>query len=189
MKVIGDSSQGKPTEIDAQKADAAKSNAERPDATSPEDADAKNREITAALSKEAGYKSVVYRGRGKFDVDYAISGSVSHSFLLTFNADAQAVLPFVMVEVRLGGAARVRAPGFSGDKDSGGAISGLGGMGGGASEASKYLDGAFVLDTDAEIVSQNNEDGVKTVGKRKQIAWRVTSLTKDAPMAVLRLKN
>ena len=134
MKVIGDSSQGKPTEIDAQKADAAKSNAERPDATSPEDADAKNREITAALSKEAGYKSVVYRGRGKFDVDYAISGSVSHSFLLTFNADAQAVLPFVMVEVRLGGAARVRAPGFSGDKDSGGAISGLGGMSGGASE-------------------------------------------------------
>ena len=43
MKVIGDSSQGKPTEIDAQKADAAKSNAEKSDATSPEDADAKNR--------------------------------------------------------------------------------------------------------------------------------------------------
>ncbi len=94
-----------------------------------------------------------------------------------------------MVEVRLGGAARVRAPGFSGNQDSGGAIWGLGGMGGGASEASKCLDGAFVLDTDAEIVSQNNEDRVKTVGKRKQIAWRVTPLTKDAPMAVLRLKN
>ena len=43
MKVIGDSSQGKPTEIDAPKADPAKSNAEKPDATSPEDADAKNR--------------------------------------------------------------------------------------------------------------------------------------------------
>ena len=43
MKVIGDSSQGKPTEIDAPKADPAKSNAEKSDATSPEDADAKNR--------------------------------------------------------------------------------------------------------------------------------------------------
>ena len=94
-----------------------------------------------------------------------------------------------MVEVRQGGTVRVRAPDFSGNQDSGGAISGRGGMGGGASEASKYLDGAFVLATDAEIVSQNNEDAVKTVGKRKQIAWRVTPLTKDAPMAVLRLKN
>jgi len=88
MKVIGDSSHGKPNDMDAPKADAAKSNAEKPDATSPEDADAKNREIAAALSKEAGYNFVVYRSRGKFDIDCAISGSVSHSLLLTFNADA-----------------------------------------------------------------------------------------------------
>lgn len=59
-------------------------------------------------------------------------------------------------------------------------MSGLGNMGSGFSEASKYLNGTFVLDTDAEISSQNNEDGVTPVGKRKQIAWRVTPLTKDA---------
>ena len=41
---------------------------------------------------------------------------------------------------------------------------------------------------DAEIVSQNNEEGAKAVGTRRQIVWRATPLTKDAPTAVLRLK-
>lgn len=191
MKGLGDSSDSKTVDPDVPK-----SNAEKPDSpktptvkTDPAaeaETDAKNREIAAALSKEAGYRSVVYRGKGKFDIDYAISGTLTHSFLFPFNVDAQAILPFVMVEVRQGGTVRVRAPGFSGNQNSGGAMTGLGS---GASDGSKYLDGQFTLDTDAEIVSQNNEDGAKTADRRKQIAWRATPLTKDAPTAVLRMKN
>ncbi|UVO55968.1 hypothetical protein M0209_16685 [Sphingomonas sp. SUN039] len=158
---------------------------EKAGVASAAEADAKNREIAAALSNEAGYKSVVYRGNGKFDIDYAISGSLTHSFLFPFNADAQAVLPFLMVEVRQGGTVRLRAPGFA-NSDSGTAA--MNPMGGGVADAAKYLDGVFTLDTDAEIISQNNEDGAKAVGRRKQIVWRATPLTKDAPTAVLRLK-
>jgi hypothetical protein len=183
MKTAG-SSDSKESDTDAPKADAPQS-----DPAAEAESDAKNREIATALSKEAGYRSVVYRGKGKFDIDYAISGTLTHSFLFPFNVDAQAILPFVMIEVRQGGTVRVRAPGFSGNQNNGGAMAGLSGIGGGASDGSKYLDGQFTLDTDAEIVSQNNEDGAKTVGRRKQIAWRVTPLTKDAPTAVLRLKN
>lgn len=187
MKGMSDSSDAKPAEGDAPKLDAVK-----PSATSEAEADDKNREIAAALSKEAGYKSVVYRGKGKFDIDYAVSGTLSHSFLFPFNADAQAVLPFVMVEVRQGGVVRVRAPGFANSQSGGaamGGLSGIGGMGGGgASDAAKYLDGVFTLDTNAEIVSQNNEDGAKITGARRQITWRVTPLTKDPPTAVLRFK-
>jgi hypothetical protein len=183
MKGIGDSTAAKPGEGDAAKADPP-----RPDANAQAEADAKNREIAAALAKEAGYRSVVYRGKGKFDIDYAVSGRLSHAFLFPFNADAQAVLPFLMVEVRQGGTVRVRAPGFANSQSSAPGMNGLGGMGGGAGDAAKYLDGVFTLDTDAEIVSQNNEDGAKAVGARKQIAWRATPLTKDAPTAVLRLK-
>ena len=183
MKGMSDSSDAKPAEGDAPKLDAVK-----PSATSEAEADAKNREIAAALSKEAGYKSVVYRGKGKFEIDYAVSGTLSHSFLFPFNADAQDVLPFVMVEVRQGGAVCVRAPGFANSQSGGAAMGGLGGMGGGASDAAKYLDGVFTLDTNAEIVSQNNEDGAKTTGTRKQITWRATPLTKDPPTAVLRFK-
>ncbi len=179
MKMKGDSGDHKEGEPEPSKADAPDSEA---------DNEAKNREIAAALSKEAGYRSVVYRGKGKFEIDYVMSGTLTHSFLFPFNVDAQAILPFVMVEVRQNGSLRVRAPGFSGNQ-SGSAVPGIGSMGNSASDGSKYLDGVFTLDTDAEIVSQNNEDGSKTVGRRKQIIWRATPLTKDAPTAVLRPKS
>ncbi|MBN9918207.1 hypothetical protein JND32_15015, partial [Listeria monocytogenes] len=46
----------------------------------------------------------------------------------------------------------------------------------------------FTLDTDAEIVSQNQEDGAVTTGTRKTVTWKATPTTKDAPTAVLRFK-
>jgi hypothetical protein len=147
----------------------------------------RNRAIAAALAREAGYRSAVYRGKGKFDIDYAISGTLSHGFVFPFNADAEVMLPFLMVELRQGGTVRVKAPGFAVRQEGGGA-SALGGMGsGGATDAAKFLDGIFTLDTDAEIVSQNTEEGAKSAGARKQIIWRATPLTRDAPVAVLRL--
>ena len=91
-----------------------------------------------------------------------------------------------MIEVRQRGTVRVRAPGFASNQS--GAMTGMSAMSGGASGAPKFLDGVFTLDTDAEIVSQNNEDGAKTVGARKQSILRVTPLTGDEPTAVLRLK-
>ncbi len=148
------------------------------------DPETKNRAIADALKKEAGYRSVVYRGNGKFDIDYVMSGSLTHAFLFPFNADAQAIIPFVMVEVRQAGTVRVRAPGFASNQS--GTMTG---MGGGGSDGPKFLDGIFTLDTDAEIVSQNNEDGAKTAGPRKQITWRVTPATWEEPSAVLRLNK
>ncbi len=179
MKGIGDTSETKP--VAADKADPHV--AQLPADVDPE---TKNRAIADALTKEAGYRSVVYRGKGKFDIDYVMTGSLTHAFLFPFNADAQAIIPFVMVEVRQGGTVRLRAPGFASNQS--GAMTGMAGMGGGASSGPQFLDGRFTLDTDAEVVSQNNEDGAKTVGSRKQIQWRVTPLTRDEPSAVLRLK-
>jgi hypothetical protein len=148
-----------------------------------EDDESKNREIAVALSKEYGYRSVVYVGKGKFLIDYAITGTLSHNFQYPFNSDAGVMLPFIAVELRQGGTVRIKAPGYTN------AETGSNPMGGGTmSKAAKLLDGTFTLDTDAEIVSQNNEDGAKTVGKRRVITWRATPLTKDAPTAVLRLK-
>ena len=151
-----------------------------------EDLEAKRRAVAEALAKEAGYRSVTYVGKGKFMIDYAIKGTLDHAFLFPFNADAQAIIPFVMVEVRQGGTVRIRAPGFA-QSPSAGPLSGSG-LPGGAQDGSKYLDGVFTLDTDAEIVSQSNEDGVRTVGGRKVVNWRATPLSKDAPTAVLRLR-
>lgn len=151
-------------------------------ASQQKDTEAKRRAVAEALSKEAGYKSVKYVGKGKYVIDYAISGVLTHNFIYPFNHDAEIIFPFVMVEVRAGNTVRMRAPGFADGSDSRNKT----GMGSAGGDASKALDGVFTLDTDAEIVSQNNEDGPASAGKRKIIKWRATPLAKDAPSAVLR---
>ena len=68
-----------------------------PETGPTEEGEAKNREIAAALSKERGYRSAVYMGKGTFLIDYAISGTLTHNFQYPFNSDAGAILPFVAV--------------------------------------------------------------------------------------------
>jgi hypothetical protein len=144
-------------------------------------ADAKNRTIAAALSKEAGYRKVTYLGNGKFSIDYAISGTLDHGFVYPYNIDAEAVFPFIAVELRANNTVRMKAPGYANANDTKGM--GMPGM----DKTASQLDGVFTLDTNAEIVSQNNEEGPVTTAGRKTITWKVTSLTKDAPSAVLRM--
>lgn len=147
------------------------------------EAETKNRAIADGLSKEAGYRSARYLGDGKFMIDYQTSGQLTHNFIYPFNLDAQAIVPFVAVELRANGTVRVKAPGFANEsKDQTGPMGGMGGSSG------EKMDGTFMLDTDAEIVSQNNEDGPQVAGGRRTISWHVTPLTRDAPSAVLRLR-
>jgi hypothetical protein len=148
------------------------------------DADTRNRAIAEALSKEEGYRSAVYVGDGKFLIDYTISGTLDHGFVYPYNIDAEAFFPFIAIEVRRGGTVRVNAPGFANGSSKPGD---LGGMGGGMSGGPSKLDGSFTLITDAEIVSQNNEDGPTVNDGRKTIVWKATPLTKTAPTAVLKL--
>lgn len=143
------------------------------------EADRKNKAIAEALSKEAGYRKVAYLGDGKFSIDYAISGTLDHSFVYPFNLDAEIVFPFVVVEVRGNNTVRVKAPGYAADSNEKSMP--------GTDKASSQLDGVFTLDTNAEIVSQNNEEGAVTVGGRKTLTWKATPLSKDPPTAVLRM--
>lgn len=145
----------------------------------------KRKAMAEALAKEAGYRSVRYVGDGKYLIDYAISGRLDHSFVFPFNSDAEVAIPFIALELRKDGAVRVKAPAFgkSGNKPSSDM-----GMGIGAPDSMNLAEGAFTVTTDAEIVMHNNEDGVKAAGAKKAIVWRVTPLSKDAPVAVLRFK-
>jgi len=158
--------------------------ADDPNKSSPTkkaEAEAKNRAIAEALLKEAGYRSVRYLGEGKFLIDYQVSGTLTHNFIYPFNVDAQAIVPFVAAELRANGTVRVKAPGFANENK--------GEMGPMSNDPSgDKLDGTFVLETDAEIVSTNNEDGPTAAGARKTLSWKVTPLTRDAPTAVLRLR-
>jgi len=140
--------------------------------------EAKFKAIGEALTKEAGYRSVVYKGKGVFQIDYQISGKLTHNFLWPYNLDAEVIFPFVVIEMRGRDQVRVKAPAF-GDDDS--PAKGKG------DDSKAKLDGVFTLITDGELVSQNNEDGATSAGGRKTVTWKATPLSKDAPMAVIKV--
>lgn len=140
--------------------------------------EAKFKAIGEALTKEAGYRSVVYKGKGVFQIDYQISGKLTHNFLWPYNLDAEVIFPFVVIEMRGRDQVRIKAPAF-GDDDS---------PAKGKGEDNKArLDGTFTLITDGELVSQNNEDGATSANGRKTVIWKATPLSKDAPMAVVKI--
>lgn len=159
----------------------------RKEAAAKAETETKRRAIAAALTKEAGFRKVTYLGGGKFMVDYAVTGKLTHNFVWPFNLDAEVVFPFIAIERRQGGVVRVKAPAFANDDSSAKQMGGIGGMPGGGPGAASQLDGTFTLDTNAAIISQNNEEGATTTGARKVIVWKATPLTKSAPTAVLRL--
>lgn len=160
--------------------------AKEEDFSAPEDKDegAQMEAIAAALTKEKGFRSARYMGARRFEIDYAIDGTLTHAFLFPFNVDAQIVLPFIAAELRSDGRVRVKAPGFSNGFDK---SAGPAGMAGGGEDAAKALDGRFTLTTDAVIVSQNEESGAQSVPQGMRIVWTITPQTSEAPMAVLRL--
>lgn len=158
---------------------------ERFDSPSDRSDEAQMQAIAAALSKEKGFRTARYMGRHRFEIDYAISGRLTHAFLFPFNSDAEIVLPFVAVELRGDDRVRVKAPGYSNSFDKGREPMGQGAAG---DDAAKALDGRFTLTTDAEIVSQNQEDGAEITAQEKRIVWTITPLTSEAPMATLRVR-
>ncbi len=134
--------------------------------------------VAEALSKEVGYRSVEYLGRNKFRVDYAMTGRLDRSFVYPVNMDAKSIIPWLVVEVRKDRTARFQAIAF-GDQDMD--------MGSSAKPDSgpKERDGTFTFTTDAELVMQNNEEGMAP-GPGKKVVWRVTPASKSVPTAVVR---
>lgn len=147
--------------------------------------EAEKRQMAASLAKEAGYNRVEYRGNDTWFIDYRAAGKLTHTFLFPYSLDSEVVFPFIALEPRANGTVRIKAPAFAASK-SAGDMGGVGGVGG-PDRGNDRLDGTFTLDTDAEIVSQNNENGATPVGTMRRIVWRATPQLKDAPMATVRL--
>jgi hypothetical protein len=137
--------------------------------------------VAAALGKEVGYRSVTYLGKNRFRVDYAMTGKLDRSFVYPVNMDAKSIVPWIAVEVRKDKTARVMAIAFGDqDMDLGSAAK--------PDSAPKERDGTFTFTTDAELVMQNNEEGMAP-GPGKKVVWRVTPASKTVPTAVVRFAN
>ena len=76
--------------------------------------DASNRAFAAKLMKYAGWRSVTYRGKGVFDVDYHFDGRATQDFLFPALPDNNLLIPFVAISRRADGSVLVTAPAFTG---------------------------------------------------------------------------
>lgn len=179
MSGLTTSSDGGPED----KAEAARQAKEKADKS--RERESKYRALAATLAKEAGYRSVVYKGGGRFEVDYAIRGLLTTNFLFPFNSDAEVVIPFVAAEVRKDGTVRIKAPAFGKGAAPSAAMGQIPMMG----EPDNPAEGTFTITTDAEIVMHNQEEGVTAGPNGKTIAWTVGAIKKDAPTAVIRLQD
>ena len=65
--------------------------------------DESNRAFAAKLGKYAGYRSVPYRGKGVFDVDYHFEGRATQDFVFPAFPDNDLLIPFIAMRRRADG--------------------------------------------------------------------------------------
>lgn len=148
-------------------------------------------EFAERLRRQRGWKSVIDKGDGRFEVDYAIAGKLDHDFTFPTIEKFPMVTPFVTLIRRSDGTVRVEAPAFS----SGAASSPLMGMAAASMEKGDTssadgmptLDGVFTLVTDGEILANNTDEGPASLPGGRKLAWKVDARTIAAPMALVRI--
>jgi hypothetical protein len=148
--------------------------------------DASNRAFAAKLMKYAGWRSVTYRGKGVFDVDYHMEGRATQDFLFPALPDNNLLIPFVALRRRADGSVLVTAPAFTGGAGPmSGAMAGAGDMGKGGPVS--RANGRFTIVTDGEILTNNSEDGATPHAIGRQLHWDVTAASNKIPEALIRL--
>jgi hypothetical protein len=204
-----------PDELDQQKADWAvdqKSSAERRkrdasmmtamlggiDPTSPRAAD----ELAARLRRQAGWRSVVYKGDGLFAVDFAIAGHLDYDFQFPTMEGFPMANVFVVLNKRADGAVRLDAPAF-GQPAQGNPLANMGqfaamGAAVGAGQEGKdgarpnlpEFNGTLVLTTDGTILANNTDEGPQAdpANGLTRLDWKVDVRTTAAPTALIKLK-
>lgn len=153
-------------------ANADKANNNQSDASDSKDA--KYRAMADSFLKEKGVRKMKYLGDGKFELDYEISGSLDHSFIFPFNTDAEVIVPFLAIEVRNDGTARIKAPGFVGARN-------LAADDSMPKTVKGKAEGRFTVKTDATVLMHNSEAGLKRQKNMNILSWDISPLTKDSP--------
>lgn len=150
--------------------------------------DASNRAFAAKLSKYAGWRSVIYRGKGVFDVDYHFVGSAKQDFLFPALPDSDLLIPFVAIRRRSDGSVLVTAPALTGGAGPLGARAGAAAASQMKDGPRSRADGRFTVITDGEILTNNSEDGAAPHAAGRQVRWDVGPGSTKIPETLIRLQ-
>jgi hypothetical protein len=154
-------------------------------------------ELAARLRRQAGWRSVVYKGDGLFEVDFAISGRLGHDFIFPTVERFPMANSFVHVNLRGDRTVRIDAPGFA-PSNSGTPFSQIGLLGMAMSDKMgkdgkdampgvPTLDGTFVVTTDGAVLANNTDEGPQKDPAGQRLGWQVNVRAPAAPTALIRL--
>lgn len=149
--------------------------------------DESSRVFAAKLVKYAGWRSVSYRGKGVYDVDYHFEGRATQDFVFPALPDNDMIIPFIAIRRRADGAVLVTAPALTGgsgplaSRAGPSASSGLGGP------PPSRAEGRFTVITDGEILTNNSEDGAAPHPVGRQLRWSVSTSSTKIPETLIRL--
>jgi hypothetical protein len=149
--------------------------------------DESNRAFAAKLTKYAGWRSVTYRGKGVFDVDYHFAGSAKQDFLFPALPDNDLIIPFLAIRRRADGSVLVTAPAMTGGAGPLGARAGAAAAEGMKGGPVSRAQGRFTIITDGEILTNNSEDGAAPHAIGRQLHWDVGPASTKIPETLIRL--
>lgn len=147
--------------------------------------DESNRRFAATLMKYQGWRSVSYRGKGIFDVDYHFEGKLTQDFAFPMMPDSDLMIPFIMLRRRADGSVSMTAPALTGGAGTFSARAKAMGLPDKSEGPASRAEGRFTVTTDAEILTNNSEDGPVPGPGGRQVHWDVgPSLAKVPEMLV-----
>ncbi|QZD95804.1 hypothetical protein [Qipengyuania gelatinilytica] len=152
-------------------------------------------ELAAKLERQRGWEEVTYKGDGLFDVDFRISGQLTHDFVFPVIEKMQMGNMFVTVILRDGGQVRVDAPGFAaqgGGNPMQGMMAGMAGLAqmseeNEGEEPGKIVvpEGTFTIITDGRILANNTDEGPQANARGQALVWNISPRTEQAPTALI----
>jgi hypothetical protein len=150
--------------------------------------DESNRAFAAKLMRYEGWRSVAYRGKGVFDVDYRFEGRATQDFLFPALPDNDLVIPFIAIRRRNDGSVLVTAPALTGG--SGPLASRAGAAAASATKDTppSRAEGRLTIITDGEILTNNSEDGASQHAIGRQVRWDVGPASNKIPETLIRLQ-
>jgi hypothetical protein len=150
--------------------------------------DASNRAFAEKLKKYAGWRSVAYKGKGVFEVDYHFEGRLSQDFAFPLMPDSYMMIPFIAIRKRNDGTLLVAAPALTGGSGPFSARAKAMGLPDKGDDGPKsQAEGRFTILTDGEILTNNSEDGPAPHASGKQVHWDVGPGSTKIPEMLVRL--
>lgn len=149
-------------------------------------------ELAVRMRGQHGWKSVVYKGNGTYEVDIAISGRLDHDFTFPTIERMPGVTAFLVANRRTNGEVRIDSPLMQ-------AAALTTPMGNAAQTVMQskmpagdipdfpMAAGTFTLTTDGVILANNTEKGAKAVPTGKQLTWDISGHNPIAPYALIGL--